>query len=140
MVFNTADQNTSIFYHARREYVTCLAASTLLQNLANNSLKVKTLDNVHVEYDTTVLHRSIDRTMECMNRWLGQVISGGAAITATMPKGVIKGSSDPDRIEVGRMWYSTPSDSVSRRSPSGNVRFRDAGSRRYRKTTIKRYW
>lgn len=140
ITFNTDDQETSVFYHARREYVTCSASSMLMQNLANNTLRSKTLADLSVEYDTNALQRSIERTLDCMDKWAGQVIAGGNAISSSMPKGVVKGSSDPDRIEVGRMWYSTPSDQVSRRSPSGNVRFRDSGSRRYKKTTLKRYW
>lgn len=138
--FKTDSVNTSIFQHARREYVTCLASSIILQNVANNTLKTKTLADIHVEYDTAVIQSQMQRLIDCMDRWQAQIMAGGHARGLQQAAGVVKGDLDPDRPIAGRMWYSVGNDQTSRRIPAGNNSYKPRGYRRYYKTFRRKYW
>jgi len=107
LTFTTSRLNRGIFEHARRQYVTCYVSSILLGNLNNNLLKSKTLGDLSVQYDTSGINRTLDRLKECMNKWQGQLMTGGAAKSIGNPVYAIKGAWDPDRPPGGRMWEST---------------------------------
>ena len=140
ITFYTADQQTDVYQHARREYVTCMASAIMLNNIAAGSLRSKTLADLSVEYDSSALHKNLDRLRECMARWEPQVIAGGLAKKITQPKGVIKGEYDPDRPIFSRLWQSLDDGTVSRRIPAANTRERPPFKRRYKTTYKKRYW
>ncbi len=108
------------FVHARREWVTCKALLMLLVNLGNGLLKSKTLDNLKVDYDVTGLQTAMDKAFNCLQKWEGQVIVGGMPIG--QPQGVVKGSRDPDRPVVGRLWI--PTDRGYPHAPAGNTKVR----------------
>jgi hypothetical protein len=140
LTFYTTDQNTAVYQHARREYVTCAASSIVLNNIASGVLRSKTLADLHVEYDSTILHKNLDRLYECMARWEPQIIAGGLAKATAQPKGVVKGEYDPDRPVFSRLWASTDTGEISRRVPAANTRERPVGKRRYLRTYKKRWW
>jgi len=128
--------NTPLYEHARREYVTCLTSYTLLNNVAANLIKAKTLSDLHTEYDPRGLDRTMDDLMDCLNKWEPQLIARGLARDVANPRMVIKGQLDPDRIQSSRMWES----GTSNRIPAANTRVRSSGSRRYLRTHRKKNW
>jgi len=138
--FSTTHTNEDLFKHARRQYVTCVAAALLLDNNSGFMLQAKTLDNLHVEYDTSGLQKTLDRIYECINKWEPQLLAGGGAKAARAPQGVVKGSHDPDRPVVSRMWQSTEWGGVSRRVPVANDARKPAGKRRFLRTYRKKWW
>lgn len=138
--FSQSHTNEDLFKHARREYVTCSAAALLLDNTGGFMLRAKTLDNLHVEYDTSGLQKTLDRIYECLNKWEPQLLAGGGAKAIRAPQGVVKGELDPDRPVVSRMWQSTEWGTVSRRVPVANDARKPAGKRRYLRTYRKKWW
>jgi hypothetical protein len=133
--------NDKLYKHARREYVTCLTADGLLNNVASGSLKSKRLGDLAVEYDTASLAKAMDRVKDCMDKWLPQLLAGGGSKAASQPSYVVKGEKDPDRPLVSRMWESTRDD----RMPVANDRTRKLGERRGKRThsphqTKKKWW
>lgn len=140
LTFSRTQVNLNVFRHARREFVTCLASSMLLNNLANGSLKAKTLGDLHVEYNTQGLMDTLQGIEDCMSRWEPQIMAGGGAKAKQNPKMVVKGEYDPDRPAVSRMWQSTDEGSVSRRIPAANTREQLTGQRRHLRTYRKRRW
>lgn len=140
LTFQTSESNTNFYQHARREYVTCYVASILLNNIAANSLKSKTLDNLSVQYDTTGLQRSLDRLANCMDKWLPQLMAAGLAKSATNPSMVVKGELDPDRHFAGRMWETTSSPGESERMPLSNTKVYNTSQRRLKNSYRKRWW
>ena len=140
LTFSRVYTNLNVFRHARREFVTCLASSILLNNLASGSLKAKTLGDLHVEYDTNGLSDALQGIEDCLSRWEPQLISGGGAKAKRNPKMVVKGEYDPDRPCISRMWQSTEEGSVSRRIPATNAKELPSGKRRALRTYRKRWW
>lgn len=140
LTFKTTNQNTNLYEHARREYVTCLASQMLLQNIASGSLRAKTLADLSVEYDTNAITGTMDRIRDCLGKWEPQLLAGGLARTAAQPVGVVKGEYDPDRPVFSRMWRSTEDGGISRRIPAANTRDRNVGQRRSLRSYKKRYW
>lgn len=140
ITFYTAEINTDLYQHARREYVTCMTSALLLNNMGAGNLRSKTLADLSVEYDSSALYNNLDRLRECMARWEPQVIAGGLASAVSQPKGVIKGEYDPDRPIFSRLWQSLDDGTISRRMPAANTRDRPAFKRRYKTTYKKRYW
>lgn len=139
LTFNTIKINEPLYQHARREYVTCYASSLLLDN-TSRLLKSKTLDNLHVEYDTAGLQKTLDRIISCLDKWEPQLLSGGGARSIRSPQYVVKGQLDPDRPAVSRMWQSTEIGEISRRIPVANDARRPAGNRRFLRTYRKKLW
>lgn len=122
--------NNNVFLHARRQYVTCLAAHGLAQNVLANGgvIKSKALADFKVDYDVNILGDLLNRLNDCIKKWEAQVQTGGGARTVRGPKMVVKGELDPDRPAVGKMWYSlNPGE-----QPIGNNKYRVPGSRRWR--------
>jgi len=137
------DQNTEFYQHARREWTTCKVAFTLLDNIASHGLKSKTLDNLHVEYDTNAVNRTILRIMDCLQKWEPQVIAGGYALDAQQPVRFVKGEYDYDRPIVGRMWAPTNDNAgVSDKRPGANYMDKLSSSRRFERAfkSRKRFW
>lgn len=132
--------NLAIFRHARREYVTCLASSILLNNLASGSLRSKSLGDLRVEYDTNGLRDMLRGFEGCLEKWQPQILAGGNAKVAASPQRVIKGSLDPDRPSISRMWQSTSEGGASRRIPAANYRERNEGQRRHLRIFKRRWW
>lgn len=138
--FNATHINEDLFKHARRQYVTCTAATLLLDNNGGFMLRAKALDNLRVEYDTSGLQKTLDRIYECINKWEPQLLAGGGTKAIRSPMRVVKGDLDPDRPIVSRMWQSTEWGTVSRRMPVANDARRPSGHRRYLRTYRKKLW
>ena len=133
--FSKFDYNTNLFKHARREYTTCLTARILLDNLSVNlGLRSKALGDLSVTYDPTMMIRMMDKLGNCLDKWEGQVITGGGARASTQPSMVVRGELDPDRPSIGRLWQTDPHGSVTRRIPAANTRERNRGQRRSHST------
>lgn len=140
LTFSRTYTNLNVFRHARREFVTCLASSMLLNNLASGSLKAKTLGDLHVEYDTGGLSNALQGLEDCLSRWEPQLMTGGGAKANRNPKMVIKGEYDPDRPALSRIWQSTDEGTISRRIPAANTKELPTGKRRHLRTYRKRWW
>ena len=138
--FNTSTINTSVYLHARRQWVTCSTASLLLDNTGRQLLKSKSLDNLRVEYNVNGINNTLDKLTDCLNRWEPQLLSGGGAKAIRNPQYVIKGDLDPDRPVVSRQWQSTEIGTLSRRVPVANEARKPAGRRRYLRTYRKKNW
>jgi len=137
------EPNTDFYNHAVREWTTCRAAFTLLDNVTSHGLKAKTLDNLRVEYDTNAVNRTLMRIVNCLEKWEPQVIAGGYAKAAQQPKGVIKGEYDYDRPPIGRLWTPTTDTSgISQSTPGSNYIGKTSISRRYEKVfkSRRRWW
>lgn len=136
--------NSKLFQHARREYVTCQTGSLILTNLGNQTLKTKTLADLHVEYDTGGILNAMDRLRECAARWESQLMAGGGAKVAAQPSYVVKGIHDVDRPIVSRSWEATEDGNISRRVPAANDRQKPLNSRRhlrtYNRNKPKKWW
>jgi len=132
--------NESVYKHARREYVTCLASSLLLTNLGANSLRAKSLGDFSVQYDPGGLRDTMNRLQDCLEKWQSQLMTGGGAKTIRNPQYVVKGELDVDRPAIGRLWHSTDDGFASRRIPAGNNKEKEYSERRYKKSFRKRYW
>ena len=131
LTFNTNTAiNSKVFEHARRQYATCLAASTILNGSNSILLRSKTLDDLSVQYDNSGILEMSNKLRECLDKWQMQVMTKGGAKSVTQPKGVVKGEYDPDRPVVSRMWQSTEDGSLSRRIPVANDRQIPIGKRR----------
>jgi hypothetical protein len=137
-----ASKNTAFFQHARREWTTCKVALGLIDNITTSGLKSKTLGDLHVEYDTNAVFKTMERIVACLSKWEPQIMAGGYAKDAQQPRGVIKGQYDPERPHTGRVWepmdspYSDPfpaANTEGKRSPS-HERYRGL----YKKG--KRFW
>lgn len=137
LTFSTT-QNTKVFQHARREWVTCKSATILMSNLGNNMLKSKSLGDLAVSYDTGGLQNSLQKAIDCLNRWEPQLMTGGYAKAVQNPQGVVKGEFDPDRPPSGRLWSSNSLSDV----PAANTKAKYADQRRYKSiySSKKRYW
>jgi len=140
LTWATTTSDSSLFDHARREYVTCLASYMLLQNTASNILRSKSLADLSVEYDTRGLQNTMDDLRNCMARWEPQVLSRGQAKKSSQPSMVIKGIYDPDRIAPARIWEGDSDGGVNRRIPATNNQQGQLYRRRYKKTYVKRWW
>jgi len=136
-----ASKNTAFFEHARREWTTCKVTLGLIDNLTTSGLKAKTLGDLHVEYDTNIATKTLQRILACLERWEPQLLSGGLSRDAQQPRGVVKGEYDPDRPTTGRLWESSDS-SYSDRYPASNTEETRSYQRRsqniYKKG--KRWW
>jgi len=133
--FSKFEYNSNLFKHARREYTTCLTARILLDNLSVNlGLRSKALGDLSVTYDPTMMIRMMDKLGNCLDKWEGQVITGGGARAASQPRYVVRGEMDPDRPAIGRSWQTDPHGSVTRRIPAANTRERNRGQRRSHST------
>lgn len=120
--------NKGFYEHARREYVTCKAAGVLLNNIAGAGglLKSKTLDNFQVVYDTSSLRNAIDKSLDCADKWMGQLAAGGGLNASRNPRMVVKGELDPDRPEMRRSMDEHSRDNI----PAANTAYRHPGHRR----------
>lgn len=111
---SNASKNTALYEHARREWTTCKVALGLIDNLTTHGLKSKTLGDLHVEYDTNAVFKTMQRIIDCLSKWEPQIMAGGYAKEAQQPVGVIKGEYDIERPHTGRLWepmdssYSDP--------------------------------
>ena len=132
--------NSKVFTHARREWVTCKTALSLLNNISNILLRSKTLGDFSVSYDTNALRDAANKALDCLNKWEPQVISGGYAKTSAQPVGVVKGEYDIDKPVIGRTW-AFDSANGDNGFPAGNDKVRNY--RRYNKIynpNKKKYW
>lgn len=123
-------RNSGFFEHARREWTTCKAALTLLDNVSSHGLRSKSLDNLRVEYDPSIIMKTLSRLMACQERWEAQLIAGGYAKANNQPRSVVKGEYDPDRPTVGRMWSPTDG-TLSDKVPAANTKDKNTSSRRW---------
>jgi hypothetical protein len=144
LTFNSVQVNSRLYQHARREYVTCLASSMLLNNELSSNLKRKSLADLSVEYDTSGLNGMLGKIQDCLEKWLPQLMSGGGAKAAKNASYVVKGSLDPDRPAVGRLWESGRNGFVTGNStPAANTFGKVSSRRRYLSTYLprtKKWW
>ncbi len=131
--------NLTMFQHARRQYTTCMASQILLTNVGSLLLRSKTLADLRVEYDTKGVSNTVERLMDCMDKWEPQVIAGGGSRASTQPQMVVKGERDIDRPLMSRMWQSTDHHDVTRRIPAANTSTDDPRTRRQKKTYRRRF-
>jgi hypothetical protein len=131
------NQNSGLFQHARREWVTCKTALGLIDNTTSNALKTKTLGDLHVEYDTNVVFKTMQRIIACLEKWEPQLISGGLAKASQQPRGVIKGEYDRERPQTGRLWESTDG-SYSDPYPAANTQGKRSSSHQRYKNLYKK--
>lgn len=136
MTFAPTNVNNNMFVHARRQYVTCLAAQMLAGNVLANGgvLKSKSLSDFKVEYDTGIIANLLNRLEDCLTKWSPQLQTGGGARAIGRPQMVIKGELDPDRPTIGRLWYGI----APGEQPFGNNKYRTVNSRRWRTGWVKR--
>lgn len=136
LTFNKTFINNEIYLHARREYVTCAAASMLAQNVLANGgvVRSKALADFKVDYDINILGDLLNTLEDCKKKWEAQVQSGGGARTIANPKMVVKGELDPDRPPAGRGWFGINNGEQS----IGNTKFRNSGFRRWKTGWISR--
>jgi hypothetical protein len=134
--FRKAIINENVFVHARRQYVTCLAAQGLAQNILANGgvVKSKALADFKVEYDVNILGDLLRSLNDCCKKWEAQIQTGGGARTVRNPRMVVKGELDPDRPATGKLWYGLSSGE----QPIGNNKYRTSGTRRWRTGWISR--
>jgi hypothetical protein len=130
LTFITGRYNDPLYKHARYEYVSCLASTTLLTNVGNLLLRSKTLADLSVTYDTNGVRDTMEKLKYCLDTWKPQLLAGGGAKAITQPSYVIKGELDPDRPAVSRSWSSTENGDISRRVPAANDRVQSRRSRR----------
>lgn len=130
LTFATTIVNNDLYNHARREYTTCVASKMLLGNLNNSLLRSKTLADLSVQYDTNGIIDMTNDLEDCLNKWMPQVMNGGGTRAARAPSMVVKGSLDPDRPVISRMWQSTDDGEPTRRVPGANTRVQPIGKRR----------
>lgn len=144
LTFMKTQTNSKLYLHARREYVTCLAAANILSNLGNLQIKSKTLADLSVTYDTNTLRNMFDKMQGCLEKWAPQLMSAGGARAVTQPSYVVKGALDPDRPAVGRLWESPVNGYVSGDpKPLANTKGKTNMSRRYLNTFWtrgKKWW
>lgn len=133
LTFITGRYNDPLYQHARYEYVSCLAAATLLSNPGPLLLRSKTLADLSVTYDTDSIRDTMDKIKSCIDLWRPQLLAGGGAKAITQPIYVVKGELDPDRPVVSRSWHATDDGDLSRRVPAANDRLQPRRSRRYRR-------
>lgn len=130
MVFNTTTVNNNLLVHAKRQYVTCLAAGTVARNILSSGgvLKSKSLADFKVDYDNGVMSNLLNKLDDCASKWEIQLMAGGGARAIRNTQGFVKGENDPDRPSTGRGWYAiSPGE-----TPIGNSKYRNTGSRRWR--------
>ena len=73
--------------------------------------------------------KTIDRIIDCLNKWEPQLLAGGYKIAAQAPVGVVKGRYDYDRPDVGRDWDDTGS-AYSDKVPGANTKVKHPNSLR----------
>ncbi len=136
LTFST-QQNSKVFQHARREWVTCKTAAILMSNLGNNALRSKSLGDLSVSYDTDGLRDSMEKALDCMTKWEPQLMSGGYAKAQQNPQMVVKGEYDVDRPTIGRLWHGSDTQST----PAANTKAKYPYERRWKSIySKKRYW
>jgi len=140
--FASTVKNTDFFKHVRREWVTCKAALTLINNLNNSLIKSKRLGDFSVTYDTNTLRDAMSKAWDCMNKWEPQLMAGGFYKAAQQPSRVVKGEYDPDRRLVGRDWSGPGELQDDNGFPGANTKSKHSTERRYKSifSRTKKYW
>jgi hypothetical protein len=149
ITFATTILNTNYFYHARREFVTCMAELTLVKALmgdASSSDKMyKKLGDLAISRDGagSGLDNTRNRLEDCLGYWRIAVETGGnVAPDASVPPGTtVKGSTASDAISVSRSWE--PTTRVGYRVPAANTnvsRTDSSARRRYRTFRRRSLW
>ena len=115
------------FSYVRTQWTCCKAQETLLINAirGEDRLKAKQLGDLKTEYYQAPSD-ALDRALACLERLELALHAGGAAVQ--VPQMVVKGELDPDRPNVGRLWYRSDNTQM----PASNTRSQLSTSRRYR--------
>jgi hypothetical protein len=141
--FAPVDINSRVYQHARREYVTCLASSILLNNVLSGNLKSKSLGDLSVQYDSIGMSNMLNKLQDCQEKWMPQIMSGGAKAVKN-PSYFVKGALDPDRPAIGRLWESGRNGYVNADpTPAANTFGKSSNSRRYLSAYLpktKKWW
>jgi len=121
------------FKFARREYVTCLAASRLLGSQGTQG-KQKRLGDLDVKLSGDP-NDKIKSMMKCLAEYEPAIKSHGelSAGTSIKPRSAVKGITDPDRPVIGRLWVKE-ADGI----PAANTKVKSATSNRPKRTFLKR--
>jgi hypothetical protein len=128
--FRASVINNNVFTHARRQFVTCMAALNVAENIqaSRGGVRSKMLADFKVDYDTSAVSDLLDKLGDCIRKWKDQVQAGGGARAIRNPRMVVKGELDPDRPPAGRGWFGHRNGET----PIGNMKYRASGSRRWR--------
>jgi hypothetical protein len=130
--------NTKYFARAKYMYTVCLAKVMLLEIILSNggAAKYKRLGDLDVRYDDSITD-VLNEARQCMMEYEDILKNGGHI--SLKPQMAIKGSRDPDRPQIGRVWEPTSTwGSRDSQIPAANTRTRQFGKRRYKKNYINR--
>jgi len=126
--------NDDYFKFARREYVTCLAASKLLGNQSTQGKQKRLADlDVRLSGDP---NDKIKDMMRCIAQYEPVIKSHGeiAAGTGLKPQVAVKGATDPDRPIVGRLWAKEVDG-----MPAANTKVKPSGKSRPKRAYLNRW-
>jgi hypothetical protein len=126
--------NDDYFKFARREYVTCLAASRILGCQGSHGGKQKRLGDLDIKWGSDTDDR-MKAMMKCLSEYEPAIKSRGemSAGTGLKPRSAVKGITDPDRPVIGRLWVKE-ADGM----PAANSKVKSATSNRPKRTFLKR--
>ena len=133
---NNTVTNTEYFEFARRHYVSCLAGITLLSNKGTQG-KSKRLADLAVELSGDPNDKLKD-LQRCLAQYEPIIKSHGelGVGTSVKPAGFVKGSMDPDKPTISRLWTNQ----INPRTPAANIKVKARNSRRPKKTYINPRW
>jgi hypothetical protein len=107
LVWASASTSSTYFLRARREWTTCKAGEMLLTNMLgiHGGLRAKKLGDMEVQYSQNDLQITLERAINCTQKWLAVLHGGGYAVQT--PTIAVKGEYDIDRPPIGRGWGRT---------------------------------
>jgi len=105
-----APAQQALFKHARRQFVCCMAACTLLSNQLDVASGSKSLGDLSIELGAVTvgpnnINAALQKAIDCMTKWR-LMLQNGAGGFNLKSSGVVKGDSDPDRPFIGRLWQT----------------------------------
>lgn len=106
LTYGTENSVEDYYQWARREFVTCKAAETLITNIlgVGQGLKSKRLADFEVQYDTKALEQGLEKALGCLGKW--EKVMNDRGLTVKSPTYVVKGEDDPNAPPVGRGWVA----------------------------------
>lgn len=125
--------NNPLYQHARREYVTAVAAELLLVNdIPLYATTRKALSDFEVEYDAQAIQSALEKIREDIKKWEAQLQTGGNARNVRRPQGFVKGQDSGEYPTAGRLWEDGQIPAVNDRYKSPYKRF-SQGSYKYQR-------
>lgn len=128
----------SMFELAKTKFVTFDAAIRLLMLPASAGGKKKSLGDLMIANDSSVLDM-IKELKNSRDEWWRVVNARGSIVPGQSfaPEVAVKGKYDPDRQRLGRLWWN-PADFYYSQ-PAGNTRLRMQNQRKYKTGNTNRY-